>query len=220
MEEIRVMEKPDWVSWDDIRDVLSKAHQKNIKKGIVMNTTTMTGEEIRNYLGEDGRCFVAFSGDKLVGTTSVRIAKGSRWYDRGKIVAKGAMSAILQQYQGMGLLEEMNVLRDKFVAEKKVELLEGDTPEENMLLRKIVSKKGFKEVRFFPAQHQNHFSVYFVKWLGECPFTDRYIRTRFIVSKVLTKMRYKPGRIERSRYITYFCNKLDWCISKILDKNI
>ncbi|MBO4827662.1 MAG: hypothetical protein J5506_10620 [Prevotella sp.] len=220
MDEIKVMQKPDWVSWDDIHELILTAHKKNIEKGVVMNTTTMSGEELKNYIGENGRCFVAFCGDTLVGTTSVRIATGKRWYDKDKTVAKGMMSAIIKKYQGLGILEEMNELRDVFVAENNVQMLEGDTAENNTALREIVAKKGFKEVRFFPAYYQKHYSVEFVKWLGECPFTDRHIRTRFILSRVLTKMRFKPGRIERSRYITKFCKKADWYISKMLDKAI
>ena len=208
MDEIRVMQKPDWVSWDDIHDLLIAAHKKNIEKGVVMNTTTLTGEEIKDYIGENGRCFVTLCGDKLVGTTSVRIAVGKKWYDKGKTVAKGMMSAILKKYQGMGLLEEMNELRDKYVAENGVQILEGDTAEDNIMVRKMMAKKGFKEVRYFSAIHQNHYSVEFVKWLNECPFSERFIQRRFKISKLLTKIQYKPGRVERSKITSFVCNKI------------
>lgn len=205
MEEIKVMPKPEWVSWDDIRDLLVTAHKRNIEKGMTMNTTTMSGEDLKKHLGEEGRCFVAFCGDQLVGTTSVCISKGKKWFDKGKTISKGAMSAILPKYQGMGILEEMNELRDAYIAEKGVQVMEGDTPEDNMVVRKFVARNGFKEVRFFPAAHQNHFSVYFVKWLEGCPFSDKYIKRRFNLSKKLTKMQYKPGKVERSRILSYFC---------------
>lgn len=208
MEEIKVMPKPEWVSWDDIHNLLIEAHKKNIEKGITMNTTTMSGEEIKKYIGEEGRCFVAFCGDQLIGTTSARITIGEKWYDKGKIVSKGAMSAILPKFQGMGILEEMNELRDAYIAEKGVQVLEGDTPEENTVVRKFVARNGFKEVRFFPAFQQNHFSVYFVKWLEGCPFSDKYIKRYFTISKILTKIQYKPGKVERSRILSSICKKI------------
>lgn len=209
MNEIKVMAKPDWVSWDDIHELLQMAHKKNIEKGITMNTTTMSGEEIKKYIGEEGRCFVAFCGDQLIGTTSTRITIGRKWYDKGKIVSKGALSAILPKFQGLGILEEMNELRDAYIAEKGVQVLEGDTPEENMVVRKFVARNGFKEVRYFPASHQNHFSVYFVKWLEGCPFSDKYIQKKFNISKRLTKIQYKPGKVERSRVLSFFCKGLN-----------
>lgn len=208
MEEIKVMPKPDWVSWDDIHELLLAAHKKNIDKGITMNATTRTGEGIKRYLGEDGRCFVALCGDQLVGTTSVRIAVGERWYDEGKIISKGVMSAILPKFQGLGILEEMNELRDAYIAEKGVQVMEGDTAEENVLVRKLVARNGFKEVRFFPAKNQNHFSVFFVKWLEGCPFSDRQIKRRFNISKFLTKLQYKKGKIERSRFTTALSKRI------------
>lgn len=216
MEEIKVMPKPEWVSWDAIRDLLLAAHKKNIEKGIKMNTTTMSGEDLKKRLGEEGRCFVAFCGDQLVGTTSVGISVGKNWYDKGKIISKGALSAILPKFQGMGILEEMNELRDAYIAEKGVQVMEGDTPEENMVVRKFVAKNGFKEVRYFPASHQNHFSVYFVKWLEGCPFSDKYIQRRFNISKRLTKIQYKPGKVERSRLLSYICRGVEKVLDKIL----
>ena len=208
------MEKPQWVSWDDIHKLLLAAHKKIIEKGVVMQTTTMTADDIEKHLGKDGKCFVVFCGESLVGTTSVRISKGNRWYDKDMIVAKGAMSAILPNYQGLGLLEDMNVLRDKYIAEKGVQLLEADTPEENTMVRKLLAKRGFKEVRFFPASHQHHYSIYFVKWLNECPFTDHYIRRRFMISEKLTRWQYKPGKVERSRIISFLCRRANKLIKK------
>ena len=34
MEEIKVMLKPEWVSWDDIHELLLAAHKKNIEKDL------------------------------------------------------------------------------------------------------------------------------------------------------------------------------------------
>ena len=34
--DIKIMQKPDWVSWDDIHELLLEAHKKNIKNGIVL----------------------------------------------------------------------------------------------------------------------------------------------------------------------------------------
>ena len=36
MDDIKVMPKPDWVSWDDIHELLMAAHKRNIEKGMTM----------------------------------------------------------------------------------------------------------------------------------------------------------------------------------------
>ena len=76
MEKIVVMPKPDWISWDDIHQLLLSAHKKNIDKGIVMGTSQLSGLELEKRVGELGRCFVALADDTLVGTTSVGFFKG------------------------------------------------------------------------------------------------------------------------------------------------
>lgn len=75
MEEIKIVEKPDWVSWDDIHELLLQAHKKNYEKGIILGYTQMPGSKIKEKLGDEGQCWVAMDGDKIVGTTSVTYFK-------------------------------------------------------------------------------------------------------------------------------------------------
>ena len=112
MVEIKVLSKPEWVSWDDIHELLIAAHKKNIEKGMSMRIPQMSPEELKTKLGEDGRCYVALANDKLVGTTSVRFYQGRSWYDKGQLVAHSMLSAILPKYQGIGITEDLNELRD------------------------------------------------------------------------------------------------------------
>ena len=56
--EIKVIEKPDWVSWDVIHKVLWNAHEKNRSRGMNMAHAAFSGEQIEDYLAPDGseRC--------------------------------------------------------------------------------------------------------------------------------------------------------------------
>lgn len=42
---IEIVEKPEWVSWDDIHDVVWKAHENNRKKGVIMSYPSLPGEK-------------------------------------------------------------------------------------------------------------------------------------------------------------------------------
>lgn len=212
MEEFKVIEKPDWVSWDDIRELLLAAHKKNIEKGMVMKIPQLPAEELEKIIGKDGRCYVAFANDKLIGTTSVRFYQGKSWYDRGQLVAHSMLSAILPKYQGLGITEDLNQLRDNFIREMDAKLIHADTAEDNEIVRINAKRRGFVDVAY-QAYKTNHYSVIFVKWLGECPFSKKYIERKFKLSRVLVKLQYKRGRIERSFVLTLFCKVL----RKILD---
>ncbi len=207
MDEIRIIEKPDWISWDDIHDLLLAAHKRNIEKGIIMSFPQMPGEKIKKTIGDEGMCWVALCGDKLIGTHSVAFFKGRGWWSKGKKVAHGCFTGILKEYQGIGILEELHEKYHDFILKKGVEMTEGETAEDNHIMRKILEKKGYKTVSFF-ASPSNHYNVRIVKWLNECPFSDKYIERRFKIARFLTKLQYKPGQVERSAFISYFCIRI------------
>ena len=202
MEEIRIIPKPDNISYDDIHELLLEAHKKNYKNGIVLQYTQMTGNQIKKKLGEEGQCWVAMDGDKLVGTTSVTFFQGKNWWNKGKKVAHGCFTGILNQYQGLGIMEELNQKKYDYIIEHGVDMTEGDTAETNKTVLKVFGKQGFKVVAYFAPKGSNHYSVRLVKWLNGCPYTDEYINKRCKWSERLTKFCYKPGRIERNRWST------------------
>lgn len=204
MEDIKIIQKPDSVSWDDIHNLLMEAHQKNFKNGIVLRYAKMPGSEIEKTLGKEGRCWVAMDGDKLVGTTSVTFFKGKNWWNKGKKVAHGCFTGILKSYQGIGILEELFAKKYEYELECGTDMNEGDTAEGNKIVRKKFAKDGYKTVAFF-ASKSNHYSVRIVKWIGECPFTDKYINRRCKISEKLTKWQYKPGKVERSKIVSLMC---------------
>ena len=65
------MLKPENITWDDIHNLLLIAHQKNVKKGMIMTVPQLSGEDFKKRLGNNGQCLVALDNNKLVGTTSM-----------------------------------------------------------------------------------------------------------------------------------------------------
>lgn len=204
MEEIKIIEKPDWVSWDDIHELLLQAHNINKKKGIVTNYSLLPGEKIKEIVGVDGKCWIAMDGNKLVGTTSVGFFIGRDWWNKGEKVAHSCFTGIRRQYQGIGLNDQLGAKMAEYVRSVGVNMIQGDTAENNHTMRKIIELKGYKTVDLY-ASSSPHYAVRFVKWYCECPFSDQYINRRYKISEKLTKWRYKPGRIERSVFRTFFC---------------
>ena len=201
MEDIKIVEKPEFVAWDDIHELLLKAHKKNYEKGIVLGYTQMPGYKIKEKLGDEGQCWVAMDGDKIVGTTSVTYFQGTSWWNKGKKVAHGCFTGILREYQGIGILEELNARKYEHIKAHDADMNEGDTAENNITVLKVLGKQGYKVVSYY-APPTNHYSVRIVKWLNGCPFSDKYINRRFRIAKFLTRLQFKPGMVERNRLIT------------------
>ena len=86
MSEIKIQEIPQWITFDDIHELLYLAHESNRKQGFNVKTSEMSGPELQKRLGVTGKCFVALDGEKLVGTASYRVLERNNWYFQGKVV--------------------------------------------------------------------------------------------------------------------------------------
>lgn len=201
MEEIKVMEKPDWVSWDDIHTVLESAHKVNQKLGFHMINANLTGDKIRRKVGK-GICVVALDGDKVVGTQSVALFDGDRWYSKGQTVAHYCLTGILKRYQGCGIKEMLDEVCDKFVCNIDPDIIQANTAESNIMVRDNVQKKGSIDLQCVTFRNTDYYSVFFARWRKKRPFPLWYCRFRYWLSVIYTKTRYKPGRIERFRVIS------------------
>ena len=89
MSEIKYMVKPDWISWDEVQECQRKAHEVNNVKGFHMKVQDISGEELKNYIG-DGICIIALDGEKVVGTTSIVYKKLKTWWGRNRKSAQTA----------------------------------------------------------------------------------------------------------------------------------
>ena len=78
MSDIKIIEKPDWVSWDTIHEVLVAAHAENRSKGVVMAYSVQPADKMAEIC-KDGVMFLAMDGDKVVGTGAVVLKQENRW---------------------------------------------------------------------------------------------------------------------------------------------
>ena len=193
---IQIIEKPDWVSWDDIHDVLWKAHAKNREKGIIMPNPGFPGDIIRKMVVEDhhGQMYVALVDGKLVGTAAIYIRETNQWYWRGKC-AYCCFIAVLPQYNGMGIYTALNAMLERATKSMGLNCMMFNTHEKNIRMLDINKRKGYKLVNFTVGL--DCFYVIMMKWLDGCPYSPYYIKWQYIVHKWYRKIRYKPGYLKR-----------------------
>ncbi len=198
MEEVEIIEKPDSITWDDIHNVLYKAHEENREKGIFMRTSILTGEELRERLGH-GVCLVALVKGQLAGTASIKFLYRDRWYAH-EMIGDLMLVGILPEYKGLCIYTKLLNKLEDIARMHKLSILELDTNEKNILMQKISLAKGFKKVSMFASPFVKHYSVVMAKWLNQCPYSDLYLKLRFFVFCAKFKLRIKPGNIRRFRY--------------------
>jgi GNAT superfamily N-acetyltransferase len=197
----QILEKPDWVSWDEIHDVLWKAHAQNRKNGIIMALPSLSGDEIKKKISNAGTLYIALDGKKVIGTLALIKKEGYKWYNKG-FYAYLCFGAVLPEYGGKGIYRALYEVVETSAKQMNLFVLTRDTNEKNARMLKITKQEGYHFVEYKACK--DHFNIVRAKWLKKCPFPIWYIKTRFYLSKILKKMRYKmdsQNRMTKRFYI-------------------
>lgn len=184
---IQIIEKPEWVTWEDIHNVLWKAHEDNRRRGVQMRLPTLPGEDIKNRLENDnGKMFVAIDGQKIVGTAAVKIKNANLWCGKGEY-AYMCFASVLPEYSGQGIYKQLYEYREQECRKRGTSRIMFDTNENNTRVIEINIKHGYKKVSY--KRYDDHYNIIFVKWLNGCPYSDFRCRYEFFIQQKKEKAR-------------------------------
>lgn len=186
---IQIVEKPDWVSWDDIHKVLWEAHADNREKGIWMRYPSLSGEEIRLRVEGKGKMFCAIKDGKLVGSAAL-VSKNTRlWFDESKTTyAYLCFTGVLPECAGQGVYKHLYGCVEREKEKLGLTHIMFDTHEKNCRMLEINAKNGF-----FPVDYKfckDHFNIVMANWPKECPYSKVRIRYEFEKRKLRVKIKH------------------------------
>jgi GNAT superfamily N-acetyltransferase len=168
-EEIIVSERPDNISWEEISSVLKRAHEDNIKKGIVLPYPQLPPEEIKAKTEDrGGKMFVALCEGKVVATGAVAIIEKNLWCGNGRY-AYCFLDAVLPEFTGRGIYRRIVTAQESFAESMGVARMLFDTDERNKRMLDISRKNGYRFVQYRIREGRN--SVLMVKWMDGCPYS-------------------------------------------------
>ena len=190
---IQIVEKPDWISWDDIKKCLFDAHIINREKGINMANYQWPAEKIKESIGDNGVMFVALDGDKLVGTAALVEKKSYHWYSKGKC-GYLCFACVIPSYNGLGIYHSLLKKREEIAKTQDFDVLYYDTHCKNEKIISYGEKNGYRKVRFFLTKSKDHHSIVMAKWLKDCPYSKLYCWWKYSISKVKAMLKnLKPN---------------------------
>ena len=187
---IQIVEKPDWVTWDDIKQCLFEVHAVNRSKGINMTHYQWPAEKIKEFIGEQGTILVALDGNKLIGSAAIKEGSKSHWYVSGKY-AFVCFDGVMPEYSGQGIFRLLDSKREDKAKELGYDVLVFDTHEKNTYRQRIALKNGYRYVRYSLVSTKDHFNVVMAKWLNGCPYSERFCKWKYFISKLQTKLKAK-----------------------------
>lgn len=184
---IAVVEKPDTVSWDDIQRCLYGAHSENRRNGIVMTHYLRSGCEIADYVGKDGKCWVAMNRNNIVGVACLKVKYGTAFYNQGPS-GYCCFDAVLSEYRGLGIFRELDQVREKYARDHSFKTIYWDTHIKNKSRINMGLKNGYRKVSL--KRYGDHYSVMMAKWLDPCPYSSFYINKSFVLSCIRVCWQY------------------------------
>ena len=185
------------VTYDQIHEVIFKAHERNRNKGLYYRTVDYTGEQIKNKIG-NGATFVALDDKTIVATGSVGIHTGKSWYDKGLLVAHYCFDAVLPEYQRKGIMTAIDKLRDEFSANNGVSVIRSGTAEKNYPQRQKFDRQGFIPVDYQRFSGNSFFSVLYAKWTDKDRKPSRFnCFLHYEYKKLITRLRFFISRVFR-----------------------
>ena len=199
MEKVKIIEKPDWISWEEIRQCLIDSHAENRAKGINMTHYQWPAEKIKSFIGDDSVVLVALDDSKLVGVLALNTIEKKKWYVTGKCGYVG-FGAVLHEYNGQGIFRKLYDTIEEKARKNGYDVLIRDTNEKNKRMLKISKKEGYRFVDYIVVRDHN--SIMRAKWLNESPFSITYCKRKFLLSKYKAKLMWAVrGLVTRCKSI-------------------
>lgn len=192
---INIIPQPDWISDDDIAELLHDAHKSTLEKGMNYAVLTQNGKDIRKRIGENGIFFVALlDGNKLAGVTGLAFNKKSNaWYARNKTCAEVKLVGVKSEYKGLSIFDKLQDIVYQY-AFQKVDLLLTNTAAENYIMLNNNLRRGWKVVDYISWKNTNYYSIIMAKWKDGCPYSDTFCKFNYILRKLITKtLKTKDG---------------------------
>ena len=185
---VEIVLKPNSVSWDEISQIVYNSHVNNREKGLDIRNANLTGDEIKESIGVDGRCFIARDTNLgiIIGTVSVAFHHLERWYAHG-LFAYLTLDAVLPEWSGKHVFSRLSTERMEYIKGTGCEGIYIYIAENNKLRREIAKKEGFISVAIDRTDYNRHNYITYVKWFGEKPFCLFNIRVRFVLNWIKLK---------------------------------
>ena len=194
--EIKIILKPDSISWDDISNFLRSSHEKNVENGVIMPYAQLPPEEIRQKIEGRGVMFVAMEGEQLVGTGALLFLEKDMWCGKGKF-AYSCFDAVHPDYSGRGVYKAIANTQEQYALSNGVNRIFFDTHEKNRRMIQISKKSGYECINY--RIRDDHNSIVLLKWLQDKPYTHRQCYKTYMNTKLGKKYNHEEGKTISSK---------------------
>lgn len=163
IEKLQIIEKPDYISWEEITELLHAAFKERKDQGLSYLATRQSVETTKQRVA-DGICLVALYDNKLVGTVTLQINKiidqKRKWYHESSY-AYSKQLAVLPEFKGKGIGKALQNARLQICFDNNVDALIFDTSHKAESLISRFLWLGAQKIDFISHSTTNYYSIVF-----------------------------------------------------------
>ncbi len=192
---LRIVQKPDSVSYEALQDLLHRAHESNKKAGMYYSTADQSPQTLKEKL-KDAVTYVALDGERLVGTESVQFRSLHYWYHNGQ-VGMLKLGGVDPDYKGGHVFTRLITACKEYAWEQGMDICVTDTSEDNVIVRHLLEKLGYQLVDYCVYPGNNFYTIVYGIWKNGCPYSDFRRKWHFLWKRAKIRFQYKPGKVNR-----------------------
>ena len=162
MGDIIICEKPEWIRFEDILELLVKAHEAN--PDISFRTTNLSKEEWDRRLDTGGTVIVALSDRKLAGAITLSIEACNKWYAQCN-VARCRYVAVSPDFMRRHIASDMIGACADWARNRDIPILYWTTAANNAPAINLCHRNDFVTVDYLWYSNEDHPSVALMRWL-------------------------------------------------------
>lgn len=170
--------RPYWVTWKQLQQLLNKAHETNMQKGMVYATYNQSVDKLKEKCINSVVLVVWVDGE-LAGTCTVQFRTINHWYHQGNIGLLKLL-AVLPDYRNCRLASLLTKEVLRLSQLKGVEIVVSDSAEQNKAVQRLFLSEGFSIVDCCKYVANNFVSTVYANWLTpRVPFTEEQMQTHY-----------------------------------------
>lgn len=188
-DEIRIIERPESVSYDDLYALIYRSHSVLREKGLVLNADIASGDDFKEHIGENAVCFVAMSGDTPVGTVSGHMVekkwRGTRNYKIMYMMHLAVLPEYSGRHLGTELMQHVEAVAVNEDADGVLLSVASKNPAANMYLR-----RGYSPIDIFRLKKTDDYSIRMIMWLKPGMMSKAEQNLRYRLKKTYVEHKY------------------------------
>lgn len=186
---IIIQEANNDVSFKEIKEVMTKAHEAAKNDKLSFPTSSLSIENLKEITEKGGKWFLAICNKKIVGTIFCEKQNKKSWYHTGEAIVMKYV-AVLPEYSGRHIVSKLYNSVFEYAKKIGINICIMSMSEFNYHHQHVAEKNGFILIDFFAVKKLKNYTLSYAYWIDKnCPYSNKKIKVMIAIRKMKAKIK-------------------------------